>query len=423
MSDLQARLDRLRKAGRLKRRPARPAFPAPTSPTSPSLPTSVQDLRDLPDVEEVESTAGRFLLRTVRYDLNHRQGQIALKELLQLPPTAASYLASADLLADIDFRQAVFIDTETSGLAGGAGTIVFLTGVGRYEEGDYVVRQYFARTPAEEPAYLAHLAEFLSSAQSLISFNGKAFDIPLLRTRFILAGLAPNFTRLPHLDLLHPARRLWRSRLGSCTFGRLERYILQHQRMILDIPSWQIPEMWFRFARGENNVDEISSIFYHNQEDVVSMAPLAQALGGVLAGVLAPHPSDYLAVARYLRRRGDIDRAEAAYLQALEQPQSTSQRGETMLELAAMLKRERGRAAALTWWEAAAELPAEILPHIELAKYHEWESGDLDQALAWTEQAIVRVQAWRVSAQREDILAALEHRKQRLQRKRLKTND
>ncbi|NOZ72851.1 MAG: hypothetical protein GXP38_13235 [Chloroflexi bacterium] len=417
MSDIQARLDRLRKAGRLKRRSSRPAPASPTSPQPPTLPLSVEDLRDLPEVEEIETAAGSFLLRTIHYDLRHRQGTVALAELLQLPHTAALHLGGKDAPVSYDFREAVFIDTETSGLAGGAGTIVFLTGVGRYEEDTYVVRQYFARNPSEEPACLTHLADFLTSAQSLVSFNGKAFDIPLLRTRFILAGINPNILQLPHLDLLHPARRLWRARLGSCTFGRLEKAILHHQRTTLDIPSWQIPEIWFRFARGENNISEISSILYHNQEDVVSMVPLAQTLGGVLTGVLPPHPDDLLALARYFRRQGDITRAKATYLQALEHSPDTPPCGEAMMELAALIKKQQGRAAALTWWLEASELPDVVLPHIELAKYHEWESGDLREALAWTEKAIARVQTWAPSVQRTQTLAELEHRQQRLQRK------
>lgn len=419
MSDVHDRLERLRKAGRLKRRSS---WGSPLrSPTTParSPGTSGHDLLTLPGVEEIVGSNGRFLLRTIRYELSYQQGRVPLQELLQVSAAAATHLSGKDALPDFDFRQAVFIDTETTGLAGGAGTIVFLTGVGRFEADAYVVRQYFARNPAEEPAYLAHLAALLDTASGLVSFNGKAFDIPLLRTRFILAGLDPGFVRLPHLDLLHPARRLWRQRLGSCTLQQLETHILQHQRSTADVPSWQIPDIWFRYANGENNNDQIASVLTHNQEDIVSMAPLAHVLGGTLCGQLPPHPQDLASLARHWSRTGDTAGAEAAYRQVLAGSQSPSQRSQLMLELAFMLKRRRGRAAAVSWWQrvAADETGVTVTAHIELAKYHEWESGQLHVALQWTEQALARAQNWRPSTERSQILAALGHRQQRLQRK------
>ncbi|NOZ49342.1 MAG: ribonuclease H-like domain-containing protein [Chloroflexi bacterium] len=418
MSDVHDRLERLRKAGRLKRRSS---WASPLrSPTPPTLPeTGGHDLLTLPGVEEIAGSNGRFLLRTIRYELSYQQGRVPLQDLLQVSAAAATHLSGKDALPDFDFRHAVFIDTETTGLAGGTGTIVFLTGVGRFEADAYVVRQYFARNPAEEPAYLAHLAALLDTASGLVSFNGKAFDIPLLRTRFILAGLDPGFVRLPHLDLLHPARRLWRQRLGSCTLQQLETHILQHQRSSADVPSWQIPDIWFRYANGENNNDQIASVLSHNQEDIVSMAPLAHVLGGTLCGQLPPHPHDLAALARHWSRTGDTAGAEAAYQQALAGSQSPSQRSQLMLELASMLKRRRGRTAAVSWWQmiAADETCATVTAHIELAKYHEWESGQLHVALQWTEQALARAQNWRPSTERSQILAALEHRQQRLQRK------
>ncbi len=428
MTDVQDRLDRLRKAGRLKRRRrpgVKPTGPVSGSPAPPVGATTssaelpqVDDLADLPGTQEMETPFGTYLLRTVRYDFSHAQGAVSIGDLLDLPMGLVAQLEGKPEMAGFDFRQAVFIDTETSGLAGGAGTIVFLTGVGTFEDDQYVVRQYFARNPAEERAYLLHLTEQMQQAQGWVSFNGKSFDMPLLRSRFIMAGLTPP-PEQPHLDLLHPARRLWRERLGACNFGNLEINILKHRRTGQDIPSWMIPDMWFRFAKGGNNTADMAAVLYHNQEDIVSMAPLAQVLLATFAGVVEPHPDDVLSLARSYTRLGSYPQAESAYRQALDSSLSSAQRCDAMAGLAALLKRQRRRNEAAIWWKAQLELdPASSVdPYVELAKYHEWETGDHEAACLWTEKALAVVQTWRSDYRRSEVLAELEHRLKRLQRK------
>ena len=422
--DIRVRLNRLRQAGRKRRRqPPRgpesrleePAL-TPVPPPAPAhdAPADGGDLTHLPGVEEVESPWGRYLLRTLRFPLTHRQGRVSLGELLGLDADAVRMLAGSP---EFDFRRVAFLDTETSGLAGGAGTIVFLAGVGAFEEDAYVVRQYFARNPAEERAYLPDLARLLAARGGLVTFNGRAFDWPLLRSRFILAGVTPPQAE-PHLDLLIPARRLWRPRLGACHFGNLERRILGHQRSGLDAPSWMIPSLWFRFARGEGGAREMEAVLYHNQEDIVSMAPLAHVMAATLAGLRDPHPHDWLALARIRARAGQLDRAEAAYRRALDHPQPPALRAQAMRGLAALLKRTDRREEAAVWWRALAEmLPEDINALVELAKYYEWEARDMEKARAATREAIRRAQGWRNPAERARALEALEHRLARLLRK------
>jgi len=427
VTNVQDRLDRLRKAGRLKRR-RRPNLPPTIPPETQSSPASVttssralppvDDLADLPGMEETDTPFGTYLLRTAHYDLSHAQGAVSVGDLLNLPVGLAEQVEGKAEMAGFDFRQVAFIDTETSGLAGGAGTIVFLTGVGTFEDDQYVVRQYFARNPAEERAYLLHLTEQMQQAQGWVSFNGKSFDMPLLRSRFIMSGMTPP-PEQPHLDLLHPARRLWRQRLGACNFGNLEIQILEHHRSGQDVPSWMIPEMWFRFAKGGGNVDDMAAVLYHNQEDIVSMAPLAHVLLGTFAGVIAPHPHDVLSLAKSYTRTGSDTQAETTFRQALDGPLPTAQRIEAMTQLAALLKRQKRRNKAAIWWEAQIELDptSSVDPYIELAKYYEWETRDLAAAISWTEKAFAIVQTWRSGYHRTEALAALEHRSKRLQRK------
>lgn len=417
MSDMKDRLQRLRRAGRLQRR--RKAASASATAPSPERDVRATGLLRMPGASEVAGPGGTFVLRTVRFDLDHVQGSVPLHKLLQLPASAARHLAGSDFPPDFDFRGAVFIDTETTGLAGGTGTIVFLTGVGRFEDDAYVVYQFFARHPGEEAAYLAQLADMLAQAQGLISFNGKAFDLPLLRTRFLLAGLSPDFIHLPHLDLLHPARRLWRERLHSCTLGRLEQHILQHRREMIDIPSWQIPDIWFRFVRGEANEAEIAGVLYHNQEDIVSMAPLAYVLAGTLCGEVPPHPHDVAALARHRQRMGDIQAAIEAYQQALAMPVQPEQRYRLLWELAALLKRAAGHEAAAPYWEtlSTARHDTAIQALVELAKYHEWQIRDYAAALHWTDEALAKLQQGPGTVLTQQRLAELQHRRRRLLRK------
>lgn len=427
MTEVQDRLDRLRKAGRLKRRRrpgVTPAIPTetPSPPVGGTLPSHnlppVADLVDLPGMEVVDTPSGTYLLRTVRYDFSHAQGAVSIGELLDLPVGLAEQVEGKAEMAGFDFRQVAFIDTETSGLAGGAGTIVFLTGVGTFEDDQYVVRQYFARNPAEERVYLEHVAEQMQQAQGWVSFNGKSFDMPLLRSRFIMSGMPPPPDQ-PHLDLLHPARRLWRQRLGACNFGNLEVQILEHQRTGQDVPSWMIPEMWFRFAKGGGNVNDMAAVLYHNQEDIVSMAPLAHVLLATFSGVLDPHPHDVLSLAKAYTRTGSDDLAETAFRQALDGPIPVAQRFEAMTQLAALLKRQKRRKEAAIWWEAQLELDptSSVNPYIELAKYHEWETGDLETACMWTEKSIAVIQTWRSGYLRTETLTGLMHRLERLHRK------
>ncbi len=421
MSDVEDRLSRLRKAGRLRRRSRRiaptkdQARPAPTLPSPPGS----EDLLALSGMEVIDDNRGSFLLRTLRYELAHQQGPSILGDLLELPPGVAALTGRDSTLSAFDFRRIAFIDTETSGLAGGAGTIVFLTGVGSFEEDTYVVRQYFARNPAEEPAYLQHLSDLLLTMEGLVSFNGKSFDMPLLRSRFIMAGLESPADHLPHLDLLHPARRLWRDRLGACNFGNLETQILNYHRSGQDVASWLIPSMWFRYANNASNAADMERVLYHNEQDIVSMVPLAHILCGIFSGVIDPHPADLLALARNLARQGQLDEAESAYRRALEGDPSRAQRADIIMGLAALLKKKGEREKAAIWWQAmvTSKPLGTVDPYIELAKYHEWETKDLHAARRWTVAALEDAAQWRPSYERGQIISDLNHRLKRLQRK------
>jgi uncharacterized protein YprB with RNaseH-like and TPR domain len=173
-----------------------------------------------------------------------------------------------------DPAAALFVDTETTGLAG---SMVFLLGTMRIVDERIVVRQVFARDYREEPALLAMWAEMLSGAGMLVSFNGKAFDVPLLRDRLGYHGIAPP-TEPPHLDLLHAARRRWRDVLPDCRLQTLEWRVCGRRRAG-DIPGGEIPDVYHRFVRTGDTTDVVS-VFHHNALDLVTLADIALALAG-----------------------------------------------------------------------------------------------------------------------------------------------
>lgn len=164
------------------------------------------DLESLIDGEIVETDYGAAFVHVERYAPDHVHGDRALGQVLARSRRVAGRLA--DQADEVDLGQAVFIDTETTGLSGGTGTLAFLIGAGAFEsDGAFVLRQFFLRSPAEEPALLLHLADWLDRYAALVSFNGRGFDVPLLTTRFLLNRLHPQILTAPHLDLLTPARR------------------------------------------------------------------------------------------------------------------------------------------------------------------------------------------------------------------------
>ena len=183
-------------------------------------------------------------MRTARFPLADRP---ELADWLTARPEALAALDRNDGLLALEPGKVAFIDTETTGLSLGTGTYTFLIGVGIYEDDAFVVRQFFMRSPAEERAQLHLVEQALSDRTGIVSFNGRGFDMPLIYNRFVLAAMPPPMAGAPHLDLLPPARRLWKARWGSCSLGNLERNVLAFQRTAEDVPGYLIPDIYRQY--------------------------------------------------------------------------------------------------------------------------------------------------------------------------------
>jgi len=330
---------------------------------------------------------------------------------LRIGDLAAADLASLELvfagLKLPDPSRLVYLDTETTGLAGGTGTCAFLIGVGAVEGSGFVVRQIFLRNYPEEKAALAALAEMLAGYEGVVTFNGKTFDIPLLETRFTLARMKSPFRRVLHFDLLHPARRLWKLRLASCELTNLERRILGIGREG-DVDGADIPGIYFDYLRSGHAVS-LQPVFYHNALDIVTLAALGVEMARILREVDGALSSslDLFSLSRILERARAGDRAAAACREALKQGLPVDVESRALWQLATQHKKRKEHALAVELWTELARRddPLALQALEELAIHFEHRERDAAAALVFTDSALFRLKtssALRAAIQRFD---------------------
>ncbi len=368
----------------------------------------------------VENEHGAFFLSEETYLPGYRHGDWPLSALWEQPAVHILPLARDGTLEGLDFHDAVFIDTETTGLAGGTGTYAFLVGVGYFQGEAFTLDQFFMRDYGDEPAMLAALAQLFARFSALVSFNGRAFDWPLLQTRYILSRQPAPLADARHLDLLHLARRLWRVRLASCSLSSLEENILGVQRAGEDVPGWMIPQMYFDYLQ-RGDARPMSQVFYHNAQDILSLVTLSAYLGRVGGDPLGQcllHGEDLYSLGRFLERVGEPQEALRAYEKSLTCPLPPEVQRGVAFKLSMLYKRQGQMQQAVELWSGALG-EGQLYPYVELAKYYEHKAKDHRRALECVRQAIELVQQEgygdRWTRQRD--LGELQVRLQRLERK------
>jgi uncharacterized protein len=291
----------------------------------------------------------------------------------------------------------LFLDTETTGLAGGTGTYAFLIGLAWWDAGALQVEQFFMRDFGEEHAILHEVAERIAERPVLVTFNGKAFDWPLLENRFTMTRSIPVPRLAAHLDLLHPARALWKLRLGSVRLVELERRVLDATKMGWqrqdDVLAALIPQHYFDYLRG-GPAEPLAAVVRHNQMDLRGLAALVGKIDALLAsdGACDIESLDLFGLSRYLHRRGESQRAHSACEQAVDLGLPKEHDGQARRELAQFLRRrgEHNKAAAL-WHELVTD--PRNGPHAceQLAIYYERKAKDLERALEFARLGLAKI--------------------------------
>jgi len=360
-----------------------------------------------------ENDAGRVLVVRRRFHLEHRHGEHPLGSAREIEPMTLGLLARGDAALH-DAPRLLFLDTETTGLAGGTGTYAFLVGVGFFDEDGFEVRQYFMRDLDEEPALLAMLDTLFRAFDGIVTYNGTGFDLPLLETRFVLARRRWSDDRL-HLDLLRAARRLWSTRLTDCRLGTLEQHVLRFARQD-DLPGFMIPGAYFEYLRRKRP-GALPRVFEHNRHDVLSLAVLTGWVAAAIAR--APegecHPEELVGLGR-LWEAIDLERGVACYRKALDGGLASPVRERILLRLARREKRLARWEEARILWEAATLTTRGFDPEAweEIAKVHEHRRRDFAAARAVVEEALSMA---RVHLASQRVLGSFEHRLARLHRR------
>jgi hypothetical protein len=366
----------------------------------------------------VEYAGGACYVSELRRGAHETHAGEVIGEARDVSTLSLSELTGNASLADMDPGSAAYLDTETTGLAGSSGTYAFLVGVGRFQGDSFVVRQLFMRSPVDEPAQLSALEEWLDGCTSLVTFNGRAYDVPLLDGRFRLHRRPwRGWAEWPHLDLLPAARRLWGRRLEGCALTDLERRIFGTTRHE-DVPGWLVPERYFRYQR-DGDARGLVSVFRHNALDILTMASLLTRVARTFSDPESwvRHGVDWMSLGAVYERARDPERALSAWGQALSERLSPGDVRESEWRMALAAKRcgDWERAAEL-WTSLIKHGPSHAGPYVELAKMHEHQAREYDAALGFARAARDLVAAGRLERhRRSEALAELDHRIKRLE--------
>jgi len=326
-----------------------------------------------------------------------------------------------------DPERWLFLDTETTGLAGGSGTYAFLVGIAWWEGGGLEIEQFFMREYSEERSLLFALAERIAERPVLVTFNGKSFDWPLLETRYRMSRkLPPPFPRA-HLDFLHPARTLWRLRLRSVRLSELERHVLGRERGV-DLLSGLIPQIYFDYLRGGPH-DRLVPVFHHNQMVLRGLAALSSRILSLFSDAenLGQDGLELFGVSRVCEKRGENTRARKLYEKSIASVLPSETDRAARRSLARLAKREGDFSLACDLWEGALGNSRHGYEAYEqLAIYYEHKARNPEQARQLVRRAIDELRRANqtgdiASSAYREIKARFDHRMARLEHKARQT--
>jgi uncharacterized protein len=347
-------------------------------------------IHELMSGEVVETAHGAHFETERVWERHRRHGSVGIADLAGLPEDLLDPLSDGAIPHANPMRWA-FLDTETTGLAGGTGTYAFLIGVGSIDAAGFRLRQFFMRDYGEEASLLHRLAEYLAPFDVLVTYNGKAYDQPLLETRFRMARARHPFDRMTHLDLLFGARRLWKLRLESCRLVDLEHRILGVEREG-DLPGELIPYCYFEFLRTQRAF-KLVPIFHHNAIDILSLACLTAIVPFAFRApeeAALGHGADWIGLARWLNQAGRAAEALRLLRRAVQTVLPDHLLFRTLWDIAA-LERRAGRedaALAVVTELASSRNPYRVRALEALARHYEHRERNYAMALEMTRSAL-----------------------------------
>ncbi len=285
-------------------------------------------------------------------------------------------------------QKHLFIDTETTGLSGGTGTIAFLIGFGYFDESGFRLGQLILESPVNEAAQLVEFSLICDNFENTITFNGKSFDLPLLHTRFALNKIPDPLTPFSHIDLLHLSRKIWKSRLPDRSLKELEKQILLYSRTSEEVPGWMIPQIYFDFLKsGDGSL--LKNVSYHNAIDVVSMAALYLKINMMLNEIKDRQDIDLLdlfAIGQMYEQINEFDKAIHIYNICFK---SKKLSGIDLLNLckhmAVIYRKQENWNDAIIYWKISAEMD-DMDSCVALAKYNEHILKNHSEALGWVKR-------------------------------------
>lgn len=366
------------------------AKPRPLLQPPPKLPDHATRIEQVFSGQVTETAHGRHYETEKLYERHRRHGSVDISDLFDLPPDLLDALSEGSIRHALPDRWA-FLDTETTGLAGGTGTYAFLIGIGSIDRSGFRVRQFFMRDYGEEASQLAAVRRYLSRFDVLITYNGRTYDQPLLETRYTLARSRHPFDRMEHLDLLFGARRLWKRRLENCRLTHLENQILGVERQG-DLPGELIPHYYFEFVRAQCALTLVP-IFHHNAMDILTLACLTALVPQCFReprNVRARHGADLLGLARWLVAQERDDDALALLRRAVEIGLPDNLLFPTLLDIAMLEKGRKNEPGAVAIFTelAACKNPCRRRAYEELAIFYEHREKNYSMALDMAKAAL-----------------------------------
>lgn len=433
MDDLKQRLKRAYRAGRRPERPTAESVPAERAVSireqleRMEARASLRSRRSVPPPQrpgpcrleevlggnEVTTPLGACYEVKAVYRDTFRHGEHCIGDFRGVDVNSLSLFCGGLDGAGGEAEDFLFMDLETTGLSLGTGTYGFLVGLGYFRDARYHLHQILLRDFEEEPALLHRTREILEPFRYLVTFNGKAFDVPLLETRLSMCSQPDPLGEMVSWDLLYAARRLWSDRLGDCRLGTIERDRLRVAREGQDIAGEQIPRVYFRYVH-EGDARDMDRILYHNAMDVLTLTSLAIHIDRALREK-NPSQSNLFSVGRYYERKGAQGRGSEFFEAASVLSASAQERDSALFHLA-MHRRREGRLEEAAWiWERIIEREGYgfVACCVELAKHLEHRTGDYERAIELVGRALEQVGPEGLS-----VREGLEKRLARLKRKK-----